>query len=214
MIVRLLPAWETALSGSAAGRQLPAAGKAGDGQRADCGCLQLGIGTVREIGETTAMIETTLQQVQLEQLSSIRHEVHIGNSSAASDLGIMVLKFAGSYGYGSEGNCDAIYMRAIGNACVDAWEPGGLIIDLSGLAYEWGDRLEMVFGIGNRQYEEMPFPVALVVGEQCCEGIRTLLLGLNSPLPVTEAGWVFTELEQAWVYIEAEIHKFRRLQLL
>lgn len=160
------------------------------------------------------MIKSTLRQVQLEQLSSIRHEVHIGHSSAVSDLGIMVLKFAGCYGYGSEGNCDAIYMRAMGTACVDAWEPGGLIIDLSGLTYEWGKRLEMVFGIGNKHDGELPFPVALVVGESCGEGIRTLLLGLNSPLSVTETGWVFTGLEQAWQYIEAELGRYRQQLLL
>lgn len=114
----------------------------------------------------------------------------------------MILKFIGCYGFGSSGNPDAAFMSAIGKAALEAWSPDGLIIDLSDLHYEWGDQLERVFNIGNDQYIDSPFPVALLVGANCEEAVRTLLLGMHSAQTIKEIGWVFTKLEEAWSYIE------------
>lgn len=144
------------------------------------------------------------QQVRLEDLSEINYEIHIGTSLSVEYLTIMILKFSGSYGFGSSGNCDAAFMSAIGKAALEAWSPDGLIIDLSELYYEWGDQLERVFFIGSDRYIDSPFPVALLVGAKCEEAVRTLLLGINSTQTIKEIGWVFTELEEAWSYIEHE----------
>lgn len=51
-------------------------------------------------------MEITTKQVQLEDLSKIRYEVHIGTSKKVDYLDIMILKFCGKYGYGSSGNAD------------------------------------------------------------------------------------------------------------
>lgn len=85
------------------------------------------------------------KQLKLEDLSNIQYEVHTGTSRVVDYLEIMILKFIGDYGYGSAGNSDATYMSAIGKAVLEAWEPGGLIIDLSDLSYEWGIELKASF---------------------------------------------------------------------
>lgn len=154
------------------------------------------------------------KQMKLEDLSNIRYEVYIGDSISVSYLEIMILKFTGHYGFGSEGNSDAAYMNAMGKAALEAWEPGGLIIDLSDLSYEWGDRLETLFNIGNEKYCDTPFPIALIVGPKSKEAIRTLLLGIDSKQEIEEIGWIFNCLDEAWEYIERKLGQYYSQNLL
>ncbi|OBY76364.1 hypothetical protein BBG47_27545 [Paenibacillus sp. KS1] len=158
-------------------------------------------------------MEITTKQVQLEDLSKIRYEVHIGTSKIVDYLDFMILKFCGKYGYGSSGNADAVYMRAIGKAAIEAWEPGGLIIDFSELSYEWGDQIESVFFVGGDKYGDTPFPVALIVGKNSEEAIRTLLVGLESEKGIEEIEWAFKNLEDAWEYIECKLRVYIELDL-
>lgn len=151
---------------------------------------------------------------KLEELSEIKYQVHIGKSNEVSYLEIMILKFIGVYGFGSAGNSDAIFMRAIGEAVLEAWEPGGLIIDLSELSYEWGDQLEDVFYIGSYKYRDMPFPIALIVGDKSEEAIRTLILGIQSTQGIHEIGWVFKEVSSAWGYIETKLKEYKSQKML
>lgn len=159
-------------------------------------------------------MEISKKQFKLEELSNIQYEVHIGSSKAVNYLEIMILKFIGHYGYGSEGNSDAIYMCAMGKAALEAWEPGGLIIDFSELTYEWGDRIESVFFIGEDKYRDTPFPVALIVGSNSDEAIRTLFLGLKSNRPINEIGWVYKDLSSAWEHIEFKLNEYKQQKLL
>lgn len=154
------------------------------------------------------------EQVKLEELSSIEYEVHIGNSNTVDYLEIMILKFRGTYGFGSDGNSDAAYMSAIGKAVLEAWEPGGLVIDLSELTYEWGDRLEYVFSIGSDKYSDTPFPVSLIVGKKSEEAIRKLLLGIDSNESIENTGWVFRDLDHAWNYVECKLLEYKTRQLI
>ncbi|MEK5476302.1 hypothetical protein NYE70_05055 [Paenibacillus sp. FSL R5-0407] len=153
-------------------------------------------------------------QKKLEDLSEIQYEVHIGSSNVVNYLKIMVLKFIGEYGFGSAGNSDAIYMRAMGEAVLEAWNPGGLIIDLSELSYEWGDRLEDVFYIGSYKYRDKPFPIALIVGDKSEEAVRTLIVGINSNKALNEIGWVFRDLSSAWEYVESKLKEYDLQKLL
>ncbi|WP_159888716.1 hypothetical protein [Paenibacillus puerhi] len=156
----------------------------------------------------------TTKQVKLEDLSNIQHEVYIGTSKEVDYLEIMIIKFVGNYGYGSDGNSDATFMRAIRSAVLEAWEPGGLILDLSDFSYEWGDRIETVFFVGDDKYRDIPFPVALIVGNKSEEAIRTLLLGLESKKTIEEIGWVFKDLKSAWQYIEIKLKEYKSQNLL
>jgi len=113
-------------------------------------------------------------------------------------LEVLVIRYTGEYPSGSGGNADAVYMHAMAKAAVAAFEPWGVIHDLSELRYEWGDLLEMVFGVGP---EFEPAPVALVVGPGCEEAIRTLCHGIDSKEPIDTLGWVFRDLPSAWRYV-------------
>lgn len=153
-------------------------------------------------------------QKKLEDLSRIKYQVHVGTSKEVSYLEIMILKFIGVYGFGSSGNSDAIFMRAIGEAVIEAWQPAGLIIDLSELSYEWGDQLENVFFIGSDKYRNIPFPNALIVGENSEEAVRTLILGINSTEGINEIGWVFKDVSSAWNYIETKLKEYKAQKLI
>lgn len=93
---------------------------------------------------------------------------------------------------------------------VEAWEPSGLILDLSELAYEWGDRMENVFDIGHAKYGDIPFPAALIVGERSEEAIRTLILGVYSDQTIDDIDWVHRDLSSAWAYIEQKLAAYDR----
>ncbi|MCM3342457.1 hypothetical protein M3650_28495 [Paenibacillus sp. MER TA 81-3] len=110
-----------------------------------------------------------LEKVSLHELSRLEHNIYLTKSTMRQYKDMMVLQFTGNYGYGSEGNSDAAYMKAIATAALSVWEPTALIINLSELTYEWGDRLEEIFYIGTHQYDDTPFPTALVVGPDCEE---------------------------------------------
>lgn len=153
-------------------------------------------------------------QKKLEDLSEIEYEVHIGSSNEVNYLKIMILKFIGEYGFGSAGNSDAKYMRAMGEAVLEAWNPGGLILDLSDLSYEWGDQLEDVFYIGSYKYRDKPFPIALIVGDKSEEAVRTLIVGINSTKALNEIGWVFRDLSSAWEFVEAKLKEYDLQKLL
>ena len=130
-----------------------------------------------------------------------------GDSTTTPYRDILIVKYSGQYPDGSSGNTDARYMFAMGNAALQAYEPSGVIIDMSDLHYEWGDMLEMVFGIGSDQYVDAEFPMAAVVGPRCREAIRTLIHGINNDKPLNEIGWVFDSLQAAWDHVESLLSK-------
>lgn len=117
-------------------------------------------------------------------------------------LEVLVIRYSGEYPIGSRGNADAIYMHAMAKAAVAAFEPFGVVHDFSELRYEWGDMLEMVFGVGP---ESEPSPVAIVVGPGCEEAIRTLCHGVQSSEPLESLGWAFRDLPSAWRYVADRI---------
>jgi hypothetical protein len=117
-------------------------------------------------------------------------------------LEILVIRYTGEYPFGSGGNADAIYMHAMAKASVTAFGPFGVIHDFTELHYEWGDLLEMVFGVGP---ETEPAPVAVVVGPGCEEAIRTLFHGVDSSEPIDTIGWVFRDVQTAWRYVTDRI---------
>ena len=142
-----------------------------------------------------------LTEKRLLDLSKIEVRFFTGPSSKKNYLQILVIKYIGTYGWGSGGNDDARYMRAMATAAIDAFRPWGVVHDLSELSYEWGDMLEQVF-IGP-VFE--PSPTGIVVGPECEEAVRTLLLGVNSQEPIEKAGNVFRSLDAAWAYVDAQI---------
>jgi len=153
-------------------------------------------------------------QKRLEDLSDLTYEVNIGKSSEVDYCDIMILKFIGEYRFGSQGNSDARSMRAIGEAVLEAWNPRGLLIDLRDLSYEWGDQLEDVFYIGSDKYRDRPFPVAVLVGKNSEEAVRTLIVGPWGTEKIDEIGWVFKDVTSAWAFIEAKLKEYHLKKML
>lgn len=149
-----------------------------------------------------------LETLRLEDLtSSIDVTFRRGYSTTTPYLDILIVTYLGHYPFGSSGNSDAHYMFAMGNAALHAYSPSGVIIDMSELHYEWGDMLEMVFGIGSDQYVDSEFPMATVVGPGCREAVRTLIHGENSDKQIEDIGWVFESLEAAWCHVDGLLNQ-------
>jgi hypothetical protein len=144
------------------------------------------------------MAAPELQERTLGELSQINVRYFLGPARHKPHLMILVIRYTGKYPPGSAGNDDAHYMRAMAKAGVAAFEPWGVIHDLSELIYEWGDRLEIafvgpeddanggellgaVFGTSN---PPLAGQAAVVVDPQCEDAVRTLLLGENSKEPI------------------------------
>jgi hypothetical protein len=173
---------------------------------------------VRE-ARMSPMAVPKLQERTLGELSQIKVRYFLGPSRHQPYLSILVNRYIGIYPPGSAGNEDAQYMKAMAKAGVAAFEPWGVIHDLSELTYEWGDRLDSAFigPEGNGEGGELLGAVfatsnpplagqpAVVVGPQCEEAVRTLLLGENSQEPVEKVGYVFRHLEGAWDFVEAQL---------
>jgi hypothetical protein len=143
-----------------------------------------------------------MQERTLAELSQIEVRYFLVPSRRKPHLEILVIRYIGTYPFGSGGNDDARFMCAMAKAGVSAFEPWGVIHDLSELSYEWGDMLDIVFGVGP---EFAPSPVAVVVGPRCEEAVRTLLLGENSQEPIEKLGYLFRNLSDAWAFVADRI---------
>jgi len=140
-----------------------------------------------------------LQQVRLEDLSDVRYSFWIGKHPGKQyPRDVLVIRFEGTYRIGSEGNPDAAFMVAIGNAGVYAFNPDAIITDLSALTYEWGDEMAGVMDIGCDRRNK---PTSLVVGSNCRQAIGTLCFGVNSTNDACERESIFDSLDDAWKYV-------------
>ncbi len=95
------------------------------------------------------------------------------------ELEAAVIKFIGSYGYGSEGNGDAAYMIAIRDYVVGCVLPYALVFDLRELDYEWGNTIWNMF-----QCDE---PFATIVSDRCskfqtCDAAKPMFDNLEPAL--------------------------------
>ncbi len=144
-----------------------------------------------------------LKPVSLEALSDIRCSCFLGiYPSKGYDKSILVIRFEGTYRFGSSGTPDAAFIGAMGRAAVYAFEPDGAITDFSALNYQWGDDMNgVVCGFGGDE----PMPSALVVGEGCRAALGTLFSGGLPATDVCNTEWVFDALDKAWEYVTQEI---------
>ncbi len=124
--------------------------------------------------EEGSCLELDLKEQFLTGSGSVFIRFFLVPSEKRPYLKVLVIRYWGVYPFGSGGNADARYMHAMAKAAVAAFMPWGVVHDFSELRYEWGDMLELVFGVGP---EVEPSPVAIVVGPGCEEAIRTLCHG-------------------------------------
>jgi hypothetical protein len=85
--------------------------------------------------------------------------------------GIVVLKYSGKYGYGSAGNPDCRRMLDHAESVLGSNECAGVIVDITGLRYEWGDMFGMLCGVG----AERGTPSVLLTSDLNAPALRSLL---------------------------------------
>lgn len=145
-----------------------------------------------------------LEPLNLSDLSSIRVQFARARTRRAWGS-ILVIKYSGTYRPGSLGEPDARFMLAMGVAGVRAWEPNGVILDLSDLTYRWGNNLECLLEIGSHEFSDVGFPLALVVGPRCERAVRSLLIPPGGESASVMEEILFRDLQHAWDYVEGEI---------
>lgn len=116
-----------------------------------------------------------LRELKIAPDSEIAHEMYLVDLPSLPGSEALVMKFIGTYGYGSGGNGDARYMTAMTKAAIEYCGPNALIFDLSELGYEWGDMLEAVLSTGYQLWGDEDVPHAIVVSGLCEPAIRSLL---------------------------------------
>jgi hypothetical protein len=123
-------------------------------------------------------------------MSEILHRFDLGifspiEVSAASGLdnAILALRFVGTYGHGSRGNGDGIFMRASVAAYCAATNPICLVLDLLDLQYEWGNTISGAinffkeFGRDESEYDQLVVIVARGKTREALEGLVRFLSG-------------------------------------
>ena len=127
--------------------------------------------------------------------SSINYSIQIATTGEITSPTTLIIHFMGEYRYGTGGNPDARYMIEIISAAIDRWPPNSLLIDLSKLSYEWGDKIEGVLDFANY------LPTAFIVGAKCREGLSSLVFGLYTKKDVTDAEEFFENISEAFEYL-------------
>lgn len=84
---------------------------------------------------------------------------------------ILVVSFSGRYGVGAEGNGDGEFMAAVVRMGRELLDPCGVVLDLLGLQYEWGDKMTRPFEVA-RVHGVDP----AIAASSLCRGAMTSLL--------------------------------------
>lgn len=149
---------------------------------------------------------SNLQRVELDDLSNIKCDTFLGEVKKASGKSVLVIRFRGEYRPGSAGEPDARFIFAKLHAAYEAWETWGIIIDMSGLKYEWGDDIDGFTAFRPLIWHDEEYPFALIVGPESEVGLATLYYGDLDKKSFSEP-WVFRDLSECWEYIENESGK-------
>lgn len=140
------------------------------------------------------MSEPVIREVSVAgECPTMSHRIFLLQDEAQEEQAVLIVAFDGRYRDGSDGNPDAAYMRGqIDLACGVWWFHDGLVIDLSNLAYDWGDAI--LAGL----YHPHGRPCAIVVGPDCEAALATLMIDDADETPrVTDFDDVFDDLNEA-----------------
>jgi hypothetical protein len=107
---------------------------------------------------------------------------------------VLVVRFTGDCGLGSGSDDDCRFMSAMISAGLKVFSPIALVLDLTGLGYEWGDLMSNVLLAGSKYYVIADLPTAVIASERNREGLTSLVIQEMRSNP-TE--WLFESLDQA-----------------
>ncbi len=104
------------------------------------------------------------------ELSRLHYRIFTCELDGALRLTALVLQFTGVYGFCSDGNGDADFMRVITRAALEGWHANAVVFDLRQLDYKGGDAIWNVF---TRRVFTADLPRALIVADRCRQGFST-----------------------------------------
>jgi hypothetical protein len=116
-----------------------------------------------------------LKEVKYHQLSKLKHKILVSEHDPIHIPTYKILKFTGNYREGLKGREDSRYIIASLKAAHHAWESLALILDFSQLDFKWGEDMNDVIDVGFQFIIECEFPIVIVVGDGCKQGMRKLL---------------------------------------
>jgi hypothetical protein len=108
----------------------------------------------------------------------------------------LIIAFRGVYGIGSQGNGDARFMKAIVGSGRTAFDPPGVVLDFSGLEYQWGDMIGAAVDAACSD----EIACTIVVGDQCREAMKSYV---EAELLDDPAWWLFADLATALTALQA-----------
>lgn len=147
-----------------------------------------------------------MREVRLaDECPTIGHHFFLTGGDEEEFDQVLVAAFAGQYRDGSSGNSDATYMHGLLSLACQLWPHRGLVIDLSGLSYEFGDQILMVLA------HPFGFPSALVVGPGCEAALATLITEECPATPVADLEWVFDTVDDAVNHVARQEPEISRL---
>ncbi len=136
--------------------------------------------------------------VQLSDLSTLQYSFSQPEANARSDrTRILCVTFQGVYGYGSAGNSDARFMKAVVHLGCEAFDPKGIVLDFRQLDYQWGD--EMAFPI-EAAHVDWVRP-AILISDLCRQGMTSFV---QAELFSNPEIWLFGDIESALRRVEAD----------
>ena len=68
-------------------------------------------------------MKSDFRELKLSDLSDVQVDYFFGPSKTVESRDMIIIKYSGEYGFGSAGNSDAVYMKAMGRAALEAWKP-------------------------------------------------------------------------------------------
>ena len=104
------------------------------------------------------------------QISGIEYRIFTCEFGGESGPMAVVLKFTGSYRYGSSGTGDGMLMEAITSCALKLFigKVDAVLFDLRELNYEWGNNIWDVW----ETVESYAIPYTIVVSDRCRSGFR------------------------------------------
>jgi hypothetical protein len=131
-------------------------------------------------------------EAKLSDLSAITYAYYVAETTNRR-VNTLIVRFSGVF----VGNGDAIFMRAVTCAGLEAWHPLTLGFDFRELSYTWGDEMTDVLDVGEGMVAGSPrrnLPTAVVVSDLCRAGLTSLLLEVWTVPPEQ---WLFDTVDSA-----------------
>jgi hypothetical protein len=152
------------------------------------------------------MRNVQLSEVKFADLSDISHRIFLHTYPRTGEAGfhdeILVVEFTGKHGIGSQGNGDSLFMATTVKAAMNVWYVSGIVLDLRGLVYEWGNSIGDVL-LAAKHVLGRQFPTAIVVSAVCKPALESARPFYGSDAAADgQTNWLFDDLESAMAYLK------------